>query len=61
MIRSTHLLTDSGTNHSNIQTCNVKLSFLYSDNQKTMEYKDDNIALLKCFDVVTKQIFLQVT
>ena len=33
----------------------------YSDNQKTMEYKDDIIEILKRFDVVTKQICLLVT
>ena len=35
--------------------------FSYSDNQKTMECKDDIIVILKHFDVVTKQIFLLVT
>ena len=43
-----------------IQTGIVKL-FLYSYIQKTMEQKDDIIAILKRFDVVTKQIFLLVT
>ena len=33
----------------------------YSDNQKTMEQKDDIIAILKSLDVVTKQICLLVT
>ena len=31
-----------------------------SDNQKTKEYKDDIILILKRFDVVTKQIFLRI-
>ena len=35
-----------------------KIVFSYSDNQKTMEYKYDIIAILKSFDVVKKQIFL---
>jgi len=37
----------------------LKLCFLnYSDNQKTMEEKDDSTATLKRFDVVTKKYFL---
>ena len=35
--------------------------YLYSNNQKTMEEKDDIIAILKRFDVVTKKNFLLVT
>ena len=35
-----------------------KIVFSYNDNQKTMEQKDDIISIFKCFDVVTKQIFL---
>ena len=31
----------------------------YSKNQKTMEQKDENIAILKRFDLVTKQVFYQ--
>ena len=37
------------------------LNSFYSDNQKTMEQKDDIISILKRFDVGTKQIFLLVT
>ena len=37
------------------------VTHLYSDNQKTMEYEDDIIEILKRFDVVTKQICLLVT
>ena len=33
---------------------------IYSNNQKTMEQKDDIIAILKRFDVVKKQIFYQL-
>ena len=39
----------------------IKFLLKYSVNQKTMKYKDDIIAILKRFDVVTKQIFLLVT
>ena len=35
--------------------------YLYSNNMKTMEEKDDIIAILKRFDVVTKKNFLLVT
>ena len=45
-------------------TCTVKMKsiyFMYSDNQKTREQKDDIIAILKRFDVNTKQICLLVT
>ena len=35
--------------------------YTYSDNQKTMEKKDDLIGILTRFEVVTKQIFLIVT
>ena len=38
-----------------------KIVFSFSNNQKTMEYKDDIITILQRFDVVTKQILLLVT